>query len=395
MSLCLLQTRTILPVLPPLTICPRQITIVKKMQKLTLLALATLPLALGQQIGSVKEIHPTLLTQTCTKDGGCTTHQTKLVLDALTHPIYDIETGHPCIHPQSGALNEKLCPTVEECAKNCALDGTNYHNHGVVAQGDSLTLHMYLRVGNQLRTASPRLYVLDENLQKYTMLKLLGQEISFDVDMSKLPCGMNSALYLSEMDSTGGRSQLNPAGATYGTGYCDAQCFNTSAFINGVANIKPFGACCNEMDLWEANARATALTPHSCTKAGLYECTGSQCDVDGICDKSGCGYNPYALGAEKYYGWNKVVNTLEPFTVTTQFVTDDGTTEGTLTEIRRLYVQNGKVIQNAAVKFKKSTMDSITEPYCNDVADSFVERGGLATSKFPTYNPSLRHNDIM
>ena len=30
------------------------------------------------------------------------------------------------------------------------------------------------------------------------------------------PCGMNGALYLSAMDITGGRSQLNPAGATYG-----------------------------------------------------------------------------------------------------------------------------------------------------------------------------------
>jgi cellulase len=349
------------------------------MNRLVLPLLAILSIALCQQIGKIKERHPTLLTQTCTKAGGCTTQNTKLVLDALTHNIYDIDTGHSCINPESGTLNKNACPTAEECGNNCALDGTNYHNHGVVANGESVTLHMYLRVGNQLRSVSPRVYLLNEDLEEYSMLRLLGQEISFDVDMSKLPCGMNSALYLSEMESTGGRSHLNPAGATYGTGYCDAQCYNTSAFINGAANLHTLGACCNEMDLWEANARATALTPHSCNKPGFYECSGSQCDEDGICDKSGCGFNPYALGAKDYYGWNKVVDTLKPMTVTTQFITDDGTTEGTLKEIRRLYVQDGKVIQNAEVKFKKSTMNSITEPYCNAVADSFVDRGGLAT----------------
>lgn len=36
---------------------------------------------------------------------------------------------------------------------------------------------------------------------------------------------MNGALYLTEMEASGGRdSKLNPAGETYDTGYCDAQC---------------------------------------------------------------------------------------------------------------------------------------------------------------------------
>jgi cellulase len=34
---------------------------------------------------------------------------------------------------------------------------------------------------------------------------------------------MNGALYLSEMDMSGGRNEYNP-GAAYGGGYCDAQC---------------------------------------------------------------------------------------------------------------------------------------------------------------------------
>lgn len=40
---------------------------------------------------------------------------------------------------------------------------------------------------------------------------------------------MNGALYLSEMDMSGGMNEYNP-GAAYGGGYCDAQCFNTSSW---------------------------------------------------------------------------------------------------------------------------------------------------------------------
>jgi len=83
-----------------------------------------------------------------------------------------------------------------------------------------------------------------------TSSSMVRNLFTFDVDVSDLPCGMNGALYLSAMEMDGGRSKLNPAGATYGTGYCDAQCFNTSAFINGVANVNELGACCNEMDIW-------------------------------------------------------------------------------------------------------------------------------------------------
>jgi cellulase len=67
------------------------------------------------------------------------------------------------------------------------------------------------------------------------MLKLTGNKLSFDVDSSKLPCGMNGVLYPSEMNETSGRSKLNPGGAMYGTGYCDAQCF-IYPFVNGVVS---------------------------------------------------------------------------------------------------------------------------------------------------------------
>ncbi|RMX97416.1 hypothetical protein D0867_12788 [Hortaea werneckii] len=179
------------------------------------------------------------------------------------------------------------------------------------------------------------------------------------------------------MEADGGRSHLNPAGATYGTGYCDAQCPNLP-WINGVANTNGSGSCCNEMDLWEANARATSYTPHPCNISSLYECAGDECGPNGVCDKSGCSFNPYALGDRDYYGYHNVVDTTKPFTVTTQFLTDDGTASGTLSEIRRLYVQHGRVIKNTVVTSNNRKVDSITDEYCNASYETFEELGGLA-----------------
>ncbi|KAI7356931.1 Endo-beta-1,4-glucanase, partial [Hortaea werneckii] len=239
-----------------------------------------------------------------------------------------------------------------------------------------MKLQHYVNIDGSLTSVSPRVYLLDPSGDKYQFLHLLNQEFSFTVDVSDLPCGENGALYLSEMEADGGRSHLNPAGATYGTGYCDAQCPNL-AWINGVANTNSSGSCCNEMDLWEANARATSYTPHPCNISSLYECAGDECGPNGVCDKSGCSFNPYALGDRDYYGYNYVVDTTKPFTVTTQFLTDDGTASGTLSEIRRLYVQHGRVIKNTVVTSNNRKVDSITDEYCNANYETFEELGGL------------------
>lgn len=109
---------------------------------------------------------------------------------------------------------------------------SDYSSYGVTTEGSSL--HMkHLRADGSV--ASPRLYLLAGSEDKYEMLQLTGKELTFDVDVSKLPCGMNGALYLSEMADDGGQSALNTGGAAYGTGYCDAQCF-TTPFINGVVS---------------------------------------------------------------------------------------------------------------------------------------------------------------
>jgi cellulose 1,4-beta-cellobiosidase len=69
----------------------------------------------------------------------------------------------------------------------------------------------------------------------YQMFKPNGMEFTFDVDVSGLPCGLNGALYFSEMDADGGMAKFptNKAGAKYGTGYCDSQCPRDLKFIAG------------------------------------------------------------------------------------------------------------------------------------------------------------------
>ena len=125
-----------------------------------------------------------------------------------------------------------------------------------------------------------------------------------------------------------------------------------------MANIgKAYGACCNEMDLWEANAVATQLTPHSCNVTGFYECSGAECGDNGVCDKSGCAINPYTLGNQKFYGYGDTVDTTNPFKVVTQFVSDDGTSDGTLKEIRRIYLQDGKEIREPTVSMKEASSE--------------------------------------
>lgn len=127
------------------------------------------------------------------------------------------------------------------------------------------------------------------------------------------------------------------------------------------------------MDIWEANRAATAYTPHPCNTNQVFACQGTECGsaegtrYQGVCDKDGCDNNAYRLGNKAYYGTgaNFTVDTTKPFTVVTQFLTTDGTSNGTLSEIRRIYVQSGKVIQNAKVNIPGlPTDDSITDAFC-------------------------------
>ena len=143
------------------------------------------------------------------------------------------------------------------------------------------------------------------------------------------------------------------------------------------------------MDLWEANNAANAYTPHPCSTVGSQACTGSDCGggsnrYKGLCDQDGCDFNPYRNGAPDFYGPGKTVDTTKKFTVVTQFLTNDNTSTGNLSSIRRIYVQNGKVIQNSAVNVTGlDPVNSMNDTYCTaqkkvfPSTDAFAQQGGM------------------
>jgi cellulose 1,4-beta-cellobiosidase len=192
------------------------------------------------------------------------------------------------------------------------------------------------------------------------------------------------------MDADGGMSRFpaNKAGAKYGTGYCDAQCPKDGKFIGNNANIgKAYGSCCAEFDIWEANKYATQIASHPCsaTVNGPAQVCQGTCRQ---CDTSGCAWNHYR-GDKEYFGPGLKVDTTKKFTCVTQFVTDTGNDLGNLKEVRRLYVQGGKVIQNNVIKVEDwgtgkqvwHNYDSLTTEWCDKLSwdSDYENRGGHAS----------------
>lgn len=145
---------------------------------------------------------------------------TSIALDLNFHWIHQTNSSTSCTI-SGGGVDPTLCPDEATCAQNCANEGANYTSSGISTSGDALTLHQYVTNNGVTSNVYPRVYLLGDD-GDYVSLKLLGQELRFDVDVSTLVCGENGALYLSETDHTGGRTQNNPGGANFGSGYCDA-----------------------------------------------------------------------------------------------------------------------------------------------------------------------------
>ncbi|KAL0477567.1 exoglucanase [Acrasis kona] len=335
----------------------------------------------GQQIGtSLAENHPKLITQRCAKGSGCSENPRSIVLDANWRWLHTTSGYTNCYTGSS--WNRDICSDPESCTAKCALDGADYPTtYGITTNNDELTLKFVTKHAYGTNVGS-RVYLMDSSDSNYEMFYLKNQEFSFDVDVSNLPCGINGALYFVEMEKDGGSSNPNnKAGAKYGTGYCDAQCPHDIKYIKGQANLLDWdekkkvgrwGSCCNEMDIWEANSIASAYTPHPCNVTGLHRCEGGNCNV---CDQPGCDFNSYRLGDRDFFGENKIVDTKQKFTVITQFHTSDNTTRGDLVEIRRIYIQNGRVIQNSKVNVPgMNQYDSITNKFCDSQKDVFQDK---------------------
>ena len=183
----------------------------------------------AQQVGTqTAETHPKLNWQKCTTGGTCTTVSASVVLDANWRWLHSTSGYTNCY--TGNQFDTTLCPNAATCATNCALDGADYSGtYGISTSGSALTL--------KFKTASnvgSRVYLMETDT-KYQIFNPKNKEFTFDVNLSGLGCGLNGALYFSQMDADGGLAKYptNKAGAKYGTGYCDAQCPRDLKFING------------------------------------------------------------------------------------------------------------------------------------------------------------------
>lgn len=338
----------------------------------------------------------------CIAAAGCSSNaDTKLTLDANWRWTHSAAGSENCY--TGNQWDASLCPDGEACAKNCALGAVPQEEWsgtlGVKQATDGVDLS-FVTVGPYSKNVGSRLYVTEGN--QYKMFQMLNKEISFDVDVSNLPCGLNGAVYFVEMDKDGNKGEGgNKAGAQYGTGYCDGQCARDIKFVQGEANIKnwtvstsdpwgnsgfgEYGSCCAEMDLWEANSASTAFTPHPSTKEGLFVCHGdAECGSQqgdrtiAPTDRDGCDVNAYRMGETSFYGPGAsfAVDTTKPFTAVTQFHAPTGVLEG----INQWYIQDGKRIDHPRYMGLGNTE---TDAFCSaqkshfgDI-DDFSKKGGM------------------
>ncbi|KAJ2903929.1 hypothetical protein MKZ38_009093 [Zalerion maritima] len=353
-----------------------------------------------QACTTTAETHPSLTWQECT-EAGCTDVDGSIVVDSNWRWTHTVDGSTNCY--TGNEWDTDICTDGETCAEECCVDGADYEGtYGIATSDTSLTL-TFVTEGSYSTNIGSRVYLMESD-DSYQMFDLLGNEFTFDVDVSNLGCGLNGALYFVSMDQDGGLATYdgNNAGAGYGTGYCDSQCPRDIKFIGGVANVDDWtpstnddnagvgnlGACCSEMDVWEANSISNAFTPHPCSTLGFFTCEGDDCGgtysedrYAGDCDPDGCDFNPFRQGNETFYGPGSdyMVDSSSVVTVVTQFLADDS---GNLSEIKRYYVQNDVVIANSASVVPDSG-NSITDDFCTAQKtafgddDVFSEKGGM------------------
>merc|ERR1719199_1942560 len=141
-----------------------------------------------------------------------------------------------------------------------------------------------------------------------------------------------------------------------------------------------------------------AFTPHPCqlsggrTMPGVHRCEGIECgDNDknerykGVCDKDGCDFASWRMGNQKFYGKGSefTVDTTKDLTQVTQFLTDDESDNGNLVEIRRVWKQGGKVIQNTDAPHLKKCLGGRPEDGGTSLDDEICKS---QNERFGDYN---------
>ncbi|KAK4249410.1 Exoglucanase 1 [Corynascus novoguineensis] len=367
-------------------------------------SLLTIVLSLGlpaaaQQVGNLQEeIHPRLQWRRCSVEEGCEAVNGELTLDANYRWMHRVDSYKDCY--TGNDWNTQGCNSTEDCTNNCALEGAVYPDwYGIrTPSKDSVSLRFRTNYGFAYNVGS-RIFLM-ESRTRYQTFTLRDHELAFDVDLSTVACGINSALYLVPMDSDGGVARYpdtNAAGAEYGTGYCDATCPRWVRFLGGRANFEgwtpsetdefsgegDYGACCPQFSVWNGNAHSFAMSTHTCPyekkEKPTYFCYRNECDYHYIspdergnsaCDLNGCSYNPYRMGTRDFYGEGKTIDTASKFTVATQWTED---------RVTQFLVQNGHKFDVPAPVWEGLPPEAgLSRDMCDMQRIVFEERDGMA-----------------
>ena len=85
----------------------------------------------------------------------------------------------------------------------------------------------------------------------------------------------------------------------------------------------------------------------------------------GVCDKNGCDiqHTRFMGKGQTFYGPGSKykIDTTKPVTVTTQFITADGTDTGKLMGVKQFYTQNGRTIEHPKYSLNANQHNSITD----------------------------------
>jgi len=175
-------------------------------------------LATAQQVGKqTAETHPKMTWKKCSGKGGtsCTTVNGEVVIDSNWRWLHTSDSKN-CY---DGNEWTGACTTATDCASKCQLEGANYGTtYGASTSGNALTLKFVTK--HEYGTNIGSRFYLMNGASKYQMFTLMNNEFTFDVDLSTVECGINSALYFVAMEEDGGMAKYssNKAGAKYGTG---------------------------------------------------------------------------------------------------------------------------------------------------------------------------------
>lgn len=193
----------------------------------------------------------------------------------------------------------------------------------VTSSGDGSSITM--RWGGEVRAFVIETRMADMSASNYHNFTLLGRELSYDIDLSKVGCSCNAALFF--VSSVGYGKNGSAARGDNAPYYCDAN------------NIG--GVWCWEMDSVESNKWATQSTPHTCDAPDngyISSCDRTGCDGDRTRLNS-FSVDPGAMCPSSYCR----IDTRHPFRIHQRYETDSTSTK--LIGITNIIVQGSGALE--------------------------------------------------